>query len=217
MKALRTLCFALFAAACASWAAPASAATIYTFTANTAGSRTQLNPNNGLVIPPGVTPFNGTVQFDFTGNGPVTAVPGLALITPLSSGTFLPQGGLVADIVIPSSIYLAVGTGGNAGLAALGAYNSVTQDFDAFLLFSNAALAGYDGISSLAPLSVSVVETDPFRTSRLGNLVQWDFADTAYSNAKFSAVSNVPEPATLTLFAAGIAGAAAMRRRKKQG
>lgn len=216
MRKLRTLSLALFAAACVGWAVPASAATIYTLTANTSGTRTQLNPNTLQVIPPGVTPFNGTVEFDATSNGPVTNLLGLALITPLNSSTFLPQGGLTADIVFPANLYFAIGIGANTGLAAFGSYDSGTQSFDSFLLFSGAGLNNYDGISSLASVTVSVTDSEPFRTSRQGNLVGWNFANTAFSNAKFSAVSDVPEPATLTLFGAGMLGAAAMRRRKKQ-
>ena len=103
------------------------------------------------------------------------------------------------------------------GRAAFGTYDSVLQDFKSFLSFAGAGLNSYDGVSSLAPVAVTIDESDPFRTTRLGNLVQWNFADTSFTNAKFSAISDVPEPATLTLFGAGMLGAAAMRRRKKRG
>jgi hypothetical protein len=73
----------------------------------------------------------------------------------------------------------------------------------------------YDGISSLAPVPVTMDEFDPFRTTRLGNLVAWNFSGSEdITNAQFSAVTDVPEPATLGLFGAGFAGVAAMRRRK---
>jgi hypothetical protein len=212
----RALCFALFTAACASWAAPAVAGTIYTFTADAAGTRTQLHPITQLPIAPFTTPFSGGIELTFTGNGSNFNLLGLALISPISSGTFLPQGGNLGSIILPPDTYFAVGIGPNVGRAAFGTYDSVLQDFEAFLSFAGAGLDTYDGVSSLAPVPVTVDEFDPFRTTRLGNLVGWNFSGSEdITNAKFSAITAVPEPTTLALFGAGFAGVAAMRRRRK--
>jgi hypothetical protein len=214
---IRAVCFALLAV-CTSWTAPAEAATIYTFTADATGLRTQLNPNTQQPIPPFTTPLSAGITLTFTGSGSNFDLLGLALLSPLSSGTFLPQGGNLASFILQPNSYFAIGTGPNLGRAAFGTYDSVLQDFEAFLSFEGPGLDNYDGVSSLAPVSVTVDEFDPFRTTRLGNLVEWNFSGEGdITNAKFSAVSDVPEPATLTLFGAGMLGAAAMRRRKKRG
>jgi hypothetical protein len=211
----RTLCFALFTAACASWAAPAVAATIYTLTADATGTRTQLNPNTQLPIAPFTTQFSGGVELDFTSTGSIFNLQGQVLIIPIASATFLPQGGNLASIILQPNTYFGVGIGPYVGLAGFGIYDSSIPSFDPYLEFAGAGLDTYDGFSSLAPVSVTMNQFNPFRTTRLGNLVEWNFADTSFTNAKFSAITDVPEPATLVLFGAGFAGVAAMRRRRK--
>lgn len=220
----RSVCFALFAMAGASLAAPAEAGTVYTLSGSAMGTRTQLNPNTHQVVtPPGTTPFNASFEFDFASTGSLINLGGLALVRPANTATFLPLGGFPASLQLSSPLpnqllnpAFAIGTGINTGFAALGNYDSATQNFDSFILFGGLGLVGYDGVSSLAATPVSIEEFPAvFFTSRLGNLVGWDFDDTKFTNVKFSAVS-VPEPATLTLFGAGFAGVAAMRRRKKR-
>ena len=208
----RALGFAMVAAICASWAAPAEAGTIYSVTGTGAWQRTQLDPNTHLVIPPGMTSGSGTFEFDFTGTGTPTVIAGAGLIEQISSATFTPQGGFAATVILPANYYLAIGTGGNAGLAAAGTYDGTS--FNGLIDFHGAGLIGYDDISSLLSTAISFTDLENFQTTRLGNLVGWHF--TEVTTGTFSATTDVPEPATLTLFGAGIAGAFAMRRRKQK-
>ena len=48
-----------------------------------------------------------------------------------------------------------------------------------------------------------------------GQGVDWDYNDVVYAIAYKVRTESVPEPLTLSLFGAGLAGAAALRRRRK--
>lgn len=201
-------------------AAPAMAGTIYTLTGDVTGTRQQLNPITHQEIPPGVTTLSGLpVQLDFTSSGPAINYLGLANLVPISSATFLPQGGNLATIILQPNTYFAIGTAAPVlGQAAFGIYDSTLNTFNGNIGISGAGLTGYDGVSTLAPVGITFEDFAPFLTTRLGNLVAWNFTNSdgpTITNGKFSAVSDVPEPATMTLVGAGIAGAAALRRRRK--
>ena len=138
------------------------AGTIYTFTADATGTRTQLHPITQLPIAPFTTSFSAGIELTFTGDSSNFNLLGLALLSPISSGTFLPQGGNLGDLILQPNSYFAVGIGPNVGRAAFGTYDSVLQDFEAFLSFDGPGLDTYNGVSSLAPVSVTVDEFDPF-------------------------------------------------------
>lgn len=75
--------------------------------------------------------------------------------------------------------------------------------------FINGALSSYAGTTSIGPLGVSPFFTAPVATD------QGDFIVSTVTALTFQA-STVPEPLTLALFGAGLAGLGALRRRKQK-
>lgn len=73
--------------------------------------------------------------------------------------------------------------------------------------FKAAALAGYNGISSIGPIPVTFLGSAPL-PSNMGNFEIFP------TSLTFQAVG-VPEPLTLALFGAGLAGIGALRRKRK--
>lgn len=93
-------------------------------------------------------------------------------------------------------------------LAVFDAPEIIFSDFNVSdgIEFGSPRFPGYDGITAIGPIPVSLIDSALLPTT-LGVLI----IDTA-SDLEFQA-STVPEPVSLSLFAAGLAGAATMRRR----
>jgi len=155
------------------------------------------------------------VELDFVTNGPISNFGGLALISPIVSATFQPQGGLLVDLLFPANSYFAVGLGAYAGRAGFGVSDGVST-LDTYIGFGAPGLAGYDGVSSFGPISVTVDQIDPFQTlnTALGIKAGWNF--TSFSNATFSAIAGVPEPATWAMFLLGFGAIGWTLRSRRQ-
>lgn len=104
-------------------------------------------------------------------------------------GTLTPSVQMFAFVNVTSVIVLA-DNGVNGGIA-----------------FASPALVGYNGVSSIGPMPVSYLGSAPL-PSNMG-----DFQ--LFATSLTFQVTGVPEPVTLALFGAGLAGIGALRRKRK--
>lgn len=74
-------------------------------------------------------------------------------------------------------------------------------------------LGNYDGVSSISPIAVNFTGTFLLPTNH--GIVLFETGSDMMFQAVTVPDANVPEPITLTLFGAGLAGIGAMRRRRK--
>ena len=139
--------------------------------------------------------LTGTADTDgaFSGGPGVTVNPLISLMIDLNGfGT--------AFAVDPFSFFSnqSISTGGFIDL-----FNGDIFDF------SGPDFATYDGISALAPVSVSTSFLAPYFTS-LGNL---DLTDVTALTFRARQPVSVPEPSSISLFALGLIGVILLRRR----
>jgi hypothetical protein len=88
----------------------------------------------------------------------------------------------------------------------------IDQPDDQGILFGGAIIDGYDGLSPLATQHVEFDQVGPVSTDHGDFVIDSTPSDTIDLTVTGG---NVPEPATFVLAAAGLAGIAAMRRRRK--
>lgn len=77
------------------------------------------------------------------------------------------------------------------------------------IIFGSPALTTYNGTASIGPMPVFFLASAPL-PSDMGDFIIGDATDLVFQ------VTGVPEPITLALFGAGLAGIGALRRRKQK-
>ncbi len=77
----------------------------------------------------------------------------------------------------------------------------------------NPSMAGYNGVSTLATMAVFYSQPNPIATDHGDFLITSTPVPVLFFQAT---TGNIPEPATLALVGAGLAGAGALRRRKQK-
>lgn len=137
-----------------------------------------------------------------------------AMATPLGPGTIvLPALTSTIDV---SGIGMLHTTNGYVFGAVPGAdlYAFVSLVSAEELLFGGTPfIAGYDGLTAHAPVLVAFQLSGPIATDQ-GDFVITDALD--HVLVFMAAGGNVPEPVTLALFGAGLAGLGALRRRQQK-
>lgn len=155
------------------------------------------------------TPFNNTA-FTWTITGDTTqkqvlpsgfsGVPALTSVLDLTGvGTFTPLDPLFAVTGAPTFATFAFER--FDGMGGIG--------------FTAPELGSYDGISSIGPIAVNFGGTFLVPTAQGPTLFIVSGANLMFQAVTVPDVPDVPEPITLTLFGAGMAGIGAMRRRRK--
>jgi hypothetical protein len=176
------------------------------------------------ILSPGVYTFNssaqltGTLTLDFGANpnGAFVFQIGTALTTASSAVVDILNGGA------NSAVYWVLGTTGGAGTgsATLGsstvfagnilALDSITLDSTAKILCGRAIALNAAVTMDGNTVSANCTNGGDYDTGRS------DFGSAGFSGPPTTTVVTVPEPLTLSLFSAGLIGAAALRRRKNK-
>jgi hypothetical protein len=131
------------------------------------------------------------------------------------SATAIPTGGGGFALPFTSDVLNIAGIGmvtptdqlfGAAQFFGPGTVGIVNEAIDGGILFGASALNGYNGLTSIGPLFVLYLD---------GALLASDQGDLSFSTLEMTfQVSGVPEPITIALFGAGLAGIGFVRRRK---
>jgi hypothetical protein len=216
------VCAAPMLAAC--WAQSAAGAITYTLQGTWSGYSADLSSGSAL----NVTALGPThVILTVTGDGADTLSSG-GYFVQVTDASIMVSGspGLSGDLSPPAGAAFVAGTGIYNAKAGFGAFPSgyLTGAFNDNILFTGAGLSGYEGATTLAPTSVSLLlapDAGPFPSPvppdvpafKLNVGTKGLLFDSFGSDTTFSA--SVPEPGAWTLITLGIgvAGGALRRRR----
>jgi uncharacterized protein (TIGR03118 family) len=133
---------------------------------------------------------NGILIARVGSNGGVLNAPWGLAMAPASFGDF------AGDLLV-----------GNFGDGTINAFNLLSDSFVGTLKDANGNPIAIDGLWGLIPGNGAMAGN--------GSEIYFSAGPNEEGDGLFGVISNVPEPTTLALFAVGLTGAAAIRRRKK--